>query len=222
MPISTVHQSAQVGLDTTTRSRPPGIGMLSTYPATQCGLATFSAALIQTPHGGCARCCPGVDDPELRRGPDVVAHLVNGSPDSADSTVRRLNGFDVVVVQHEYGIYGGADGVDVLPIVDALTVPAIIVLHTVLQDPTAGQRRILLRLLAAADVVVTMTHTAKRRLVASYDADPALVVVIPHGAVDHGRVVPVERRPGGRPLVLTWGLIGRGKASSGRSMPWRD
>ncbi len=104
---------------------------------------------------------------------------MNGSPDSADSTVRRLNGFDVVVVQHEYGIYGGADGVDVLPIVDALTVPAIIVLHTVLQDPTAGQRRILLRLLAAADVVVTMTHTAKRRLVASYNADPALVVVIP-------------------------------------------
>ena len=41
---------------------------------------------------------------------------------------------------------------------DALTVPTIIVLHTVLQDPTARQRHILLRLLAAADVVVTMTE----------------------------------------------------------------
>ena len=68
----------------------------------------------------------------------------------------------MVVVQHEYGIYGGPDGVDVLAIVDALTVPTIIVLHTVLQDPTARQRHILLRLLAAADVVVTMTQTAQQ------------------------------------------------------------
>ena len=207
MPISTVHQSAQAGFDTAaTRPRPPAIGMLSTYPPTQCGLATFSAALIQHLHlgAGSLGVVRVVDDPELRHGPDVVAHLVNGSPDSAGAAVRRLNGFDVVVVQHEYGIYGGPDGVDVLPIVDALTVPTIIVLHTVLQDPTAEQRRILLRLLAAADVVVTMTHTAKRRLVASYDADPTQVVVIPHGAVDHGHVFPVERptcRPPARPHV---------------------
>ena len=80
--------------------------------------------------------------------------------------------------------------------------PTIIVLHTVLQDPTAGQRHILLRLLAAADVVVTMTQTAKRRLVASYGADPTQVVVIPHGAVDHGHALPggaTTRRPPARP-----------------------
>ena len=213
MPISTVHQSAQLGFETATRPRPPAIGMLSTYPPTQCGLATFSAALIQHLQlgSGALGVVRVVDDPELRSGPEVVAHLVNGSADSAGAAIRRLNGFDVVVVQHEYGIYGGPDGVDVLPIVDALTVPTIIVLHTVLQDPTAAQRRILLRLLAAADVVVTMTHTAKRRLVASYDADPTQIVVIPHGAVDLGHATAAERPPGGRPLVLTWGLIGPGK-----------
>jgi glycosyltransferase involved in cell wall biosynthesis len=187
--------------------------MLSTYPPTQCGLATFSAALIQhlrlvTESVGVVRV---VDQVEPRPGPDVVAQLVNGSPDSAGDAVRRLNGFDAVIVQHEYGIYGGADGADVLGVIDALTVPTIIVLHTVLQDPTARQRHILLRLLAMADVVVTMTETASRRLVATYGADPAQLVVIPHGAVDHGPVVVVERRPADRPLVLTWGLIGPGK-----------
>jgi len=187
--------------------------MLSTYPPTQCGLATFSAALVQHLRraAGSVGVVRVVDDPVLGHDRDVVAHLVNGFPDSAGAAVRRLNGFDAVVVQHEYGIYGGSDGIDVLPILDALTVPTIIVLHTVLRDPTAGQRRILLRLLATADVVVTMTHTAKRRLVASYGADPAQVVVIPHGAVDHGHPARVERRPGARPLVLTWGLIGPGK-----------
>jgi glycosyltransferase involved in cell wall biosynthesis len=214
VPISTVHQPAQSGFEAaTTRPRPPAIGMLSTYPPTQCGLATFSAALIQHLQlgSGALGVVRVVDDPELPAGPDVVAHLVNGSADSAGAAVRRLNRFDAVVVQHEYGIYGGPDGVDVLPIVDALTVPTIIVLHTVLQDPTAAQRRILLRLLAAADVVVTMTHTAKRRLVANYDADATQIVVIPHGAVDLGHAAHAERRPGGRPLVLTWGLIGPGK-----------
>ena len=136
---------------------------------------------------------------------------MNGSTDSAGAAVRHLNGFDVVVVQHEYGIYGGPDGVDVLGIVDALTVPTIIVLHTVLQDPTASQRHILLELLATADVVVTLTQTARRRLIASYGADAAQVVVIPHGAVDHGPTSSVEQQPVDRPLVLTWGLIGPGK-----------
>jgi glycosyltransferase involved in cell wall biosynthesis len=187
--------------------------MLSTYPPTQCGLATFSAALIQHLHlsTGSLGVVQVVDQLEPRPGPDVVAQLVNGSPGSAVNAVRRLNGFDAVIVQHEYGIYGGPDGLDVVDLVDALTVPTIIVLHTVLQDPTPRQRQILLRLLATADVVVTMTETASRRLVASYGADPAQLAVIPHGAIDHGPRSLVRPRPTDRPLVLTWGLIGPGK-----------
>ena len=213
MPISTVHQPAQVGRTTPAAPGPTTIGMVSTYPPTQCGLATFSAALISHLHlsTGSLGVVQVVDEVESRPGPDVVAQLVNGSPDSAGAAVRRLNGFDVVVVQHEYGIYGGPDGVDVLGIVDALTVPVIVVLHTVLQDPTERQRHILLWLLTVADVVVTLTHTARRRLIASYAADPAQLVVIPHGAVDHGPSPSAERGPDDRPLVLTWGLIGPGK-----------
>ncbi len=213
MPISTVQQPTQVGRAPAPLPRPPAIGMISTYPPTQCGLATFSAALIQHMQlsTGSLGVVQLVDEPEPRPGPEVVAQLVNGSTDSAGAAARHLNGFDVVVVQHEYGIYGGPDGVDVLGIVDALTVPTIIVLHTVLQDPTASQRHILLELLATADVVVTLTQTARRRLIASYGADAAQVVVIPHGAVDHGPTSSADQQPVDRPLVLTWGLIGPGK-----------
>jgi polysaccharide biosynthesis protein PslF len=213
VPISTVDQPAQPGFEIMHRPHRTAIGMLSTYPPTQCGLATFSAALVAHLRAlavsvGVVRVLDGAEPPS---GPDVVAHLVNGSPASADAAVRRLDGFDAVVVQHEYGIYGGPDGIDVLRIVEALTVPKIIVLHTVLQDPTEGQRHILLRLLAAADVVVTMTETASRRLVSSYGADPAQLVVIPHGAVEHRPRFPVTRPAADRPVVLTWGLLGPGK-----------
>ncbi len=212
MPVSKAQHHRPMPLSGLAATPAATIGMLSTYPPTQCGLATFSAALIQHLHlsPGTLGVVRVVDEPEPRREADVVAHLVNGSTNSAGEAVRRLNGFDTVVIQHEYGIYGGPDGADVLDIVDALTVPTIIVLHTVLQDPTARQRHILLRLLAAANVVVTMTATAGRRLVASYGADPARVTTIPHGAIDHGSA-PTPGPRTDRPLILTWGLIGPGK-----------
>lgn len=200
------------------------IGVLSTYPPTTCGLATFSAALGENLLGtdtdvGIVRV---VDEPELHPGREVVGHLVNGCPDSARRAVELLDSHDVVLLQHEYGIYGGPDGQDVLDIVDALTVPLIVVLHTVLEDPTANQRRVLDRLMRSAAVLVTMTETARGRLVALYGADPSRVVLIPHGAVDlstAGRTSAEtsdadDSRPRGetaRPLVLTWGLLGPGK-----------
>jgi glycosyltransferase involved in cell wall biosynthesis len=198
-------------------SRPATIGILSTYPPTQCGLATFSAALAEQLNRlpGTAGVVRIVDRAESHPGAEVTAHVVNGSPSSAVEAVRHLNGFEAVVVQHEYGIYGGADGCDVIDIVAGLTVPTIVVLHTVLQEPTPRQRRILRWLVESADVLVTMTETARQRLVASYGADPDAVVVIPHGAIDHGPAdsgaARAERLSTGRPLVLTWGLLGPGK-----------
>jgi len=197
--------------------RPATIGLLSTYPPTQCGLATFSAALTDelrrsSTAVGVVRV---VESPESHPGPEVVGHLVNGSTTSADSAVRTLNRHDAVLVQHEYGIYGRHDGQDVLDVVDALTVPSIVVLHTVLRHPSPRQRRILARLVDRADMAVTMTETARQRLVDRYGADPSRVVVIPHGAFvhrtgrRHGR--PTRYRGGNRPLVLTWGLLGPGK-----------
>ena len=49
-----------------------------------------------------------------------------------------LNQFDVAVVQHEYGLYGGTDGDEVLEILGGLHVPSIVIAHTIL----ATRRRI--------------------------------------------------------------------------------
>ena len=93
----------------------------------------------------------------------------------------------MAIVQHEYGIYPGADGEDVLPLLRRLTVPSIVVLHTVLRQPTARQKSLLEQIVAAAGAVVTMTDTARDRLLVGYAVDPAKVTVIPHGAAEHGR-----------------------------------
>lgn len=188
------------------------IAILSTYPPTQCGLATFTAALrlhVATP-GFTADVVQVVEADDPDRAPEAVAHLVNGSVPSALGVVHLLNSYDAVVVQHEYGIYGGPDGGDVLPLLEAVCVPVVIVFHTVLQQPTSSQRTILERLLRLADVAVTMTETARGRLIALYGAHPDQVVTIPHGAEQHLRLAVPERHAD-RPLVLTWGLLGPGK-----------
>jgi hypothetical protein len=114
-----------------------------------------------------------VDRPRPRPAPEVVGELVEGSPASTRDVLRLLRRHDVVVLQHEYGIFGGPDGRDVLDLVEALDVPLVTVLHTVLERPSASQREILLRVVAASAHVVTMTWTAHDRLLSVYGTDPA-------------------------------------------------
>jgi polysaccharide biosynthesis protein PslF len=186
---------------------------LSTYPPTQCGLASFTAALRS------AMIAPGsndrasvvrvVDTGGAITRPEVVGQLRAGDPAAARAAANALNRYDVVVVQHEYGIYGGPDGAELLSVLDLVRVPVIVVLHTVLQKPTPHQRSVLTQVAAAADAVVTMTETARRRLLEGYEVDPATVTVIPHGALASG---PNHRPdPTRRPTILTWGLLGPGK-----------
>ena len=202
---------------------PRNYGFLSTYPPTECGLATFTAALAGELRAASAANRVGVvrvvdQSPPSARS-EVVHHLLTSSPGGETEAAAILNGFDAVVVQHEYGIYGGPDGDQVLAVLDRLTVPLIVVLHTVLTAPTPHQREVLERVLAAADAVVTMTPTARRRLLQGYLVDPARVAVIPHGAPDNRRPEPAgppavtggPRALPRRPTILTWGLLGPGK-----------
>jgi polysaccharide biosynthesis protein PslF len=87
------------------------------------------------------------------------------------------------------------------------------VAHTVVRRPTAHQRFVLEAVCDAADAIVVMTEHARRRLIADYDLDARRVSVIPHGATtppsDAGSAL--QRDPGGRLRLLTWGLLGPGK-----------
>jgi polysaccharide biosynthesis protein PslF len=191
---------------------PMPVGFLSTYPPTQCGLASFTASLrIHLVVAGCrSGVVRVVDRPEAIVSPDVVCELVPGSNAAQVQAAAALDEFDVAVVQHEFGIYGGADGEEVLGVLDRLTVPAIVVLHTVLAAPTRHQREVLERVTGRGDAVITMTMTARTRLLESYDVDAAKVVVIPHGAIDSTTVGAPQPRLG-PPTILTWGLLGPGK-----------
>jgi len=192
---------------------PSSYGFLSTYPPTQCGLATFTAALLRaliTPGSGDrAGVVRVVDSPVRSEAPEVVAHLWSRAPGAQRVAAEALNSFDIAVVQHEYGIYGGPDGDQLLGVLEDVRVPIVVVAHTVLARPTPHQAHVLQQVVSASDAVVTMTDAARDRLVARYDVEPTKVVVIPHGA--HKRNAATVHAPEKRPLILTWGLLGPGK-----------
>lgn len=185
-------------------------GFLSTHPPTQCGLATFNSALAAHLAGstasGIVRVTTGLDD--QRPGPGVVHTWSARGAGGWQGAAYALNSYDVALVQHEYGIYPGVDGRDVLHALHALTVPSIVVLHTVLSSPSSGQQELLEQIVAAAGAVVTMTGTARDRLIQRYAVDPTKVSVIPHGAAQHDTAPATANA---RPHLLTWGLIGPGK-----------
>ena len=187
-------------------------GFLSSYPPTQCGLATFTAAL-RTEIAGAGHDTGVVrvlERPDGDVGSGVVHHMVHGRPDDVACATAALNSFDVVVVQHEYGIYDGPDGDGVLDVLEQLTVPSIVVLHTVLVDPAPHQRQVLEAVAQRAGALITMTETARQRLLDNYDIDETKVLVIPHGASDN-RSIGDGAAHEHRPLMLTWGLLGPGK-----------
>jgi polysaccharide biosynthesis protein PslF len=189
-------------------------GFVGTFPPTQCGLATFTAALRGALLHGTAdegRVVRLVDSPQTRPGDEVVAQLVAGDSDSVRRAAEQLNLCDVAIVQHEYGVYGGADGSEVLHLLDQVRVPCVVVLHTVLTDPTPHQRQVLESVMAKASAVVTMTMTARERLAAGYAADMTKVSVIAHGAPALQTTMAEPAFRTGQFTVLTWGLLGPGK-----------
>ncbi|HEY2505183.1 MAG TPA: glycosyltransferase [Streptosporangiaceae bacterium] len=189
-------------------------GFVSTFPPTQCGLATFTAALrgamlrSATDEGRVVRL---VDAPAARPGDEVVAQLIAGDSASLRHAAAQLNLCDVAIVQHEYGVYGGADGSEILHLLDQVKVPCIVVLHTVLSDPTPHQRQVLESVVARASAVVTMTRTARERLAAGYAADMGKVCIIAHGAPVLQTTMAEPTFRTGQFTVLTWGLLGPGK-----------
>jgi glycosyltransferase involved in cell wall biosynthesis len=193
-------------------TRGPDTIVVGTYPPTRCGLATFTA---NTRRGLLAA------DPErnvevLRLGlppeggetmPEVCAAWPPGASPAEAAAVCA--GFDVVLVQHEFGIYDGHDGAAVIDFADVLEPPLVSVIHTVLLDPTESQRTIIEELAVRSERLIVLSRSAAHRLVSRHRIDPGLVRVIPHGA-DLNLGPPPPCRPG-PPVVLTWGLLGPGK-----------
>lgn len=185
--------------------------LVGTYPPTACGLATFTSnlrAAIDSPEHGWQVDVIRLVDQRVPMDGQVVDEWVTGDLSSLSASIGTMSRYDAVVLQHEYGLFGGPDGEEVLALAYALEVPLVVVLHTVLLAPNPNERKILEHLASSATAIVVQSEAARSRLFAVHGIDGARVTVVPHGAA--ANFVPF-RPPQTVPTALTWGLLGPGK-----------
>ena len=190
----------------------PDTVVVGTYPPTRCGLATFTAntyksLLTADPVRRAAVLRLGEPPGGLETMPEIIGAWARGAP--AADAAAMCAGFDVVLAQHEFGIYDGLEGVAIIDFAELLEPPLVSVIHTVLVDPSEAQRAIIEDVADLSARLIVLSRSAADRLVGRYRIDPDLVRVIPHGA-DLNLGPRPARRPG-PPVVITWGLLGPGK-----------
>jgi glycosyltransferase involved in cell wall biosynthesis len=191
--------------------------IVSTYPPRACGIGTFSADLRATlPGTGTVTVADLVavvhepSSPQRRGLLATIAQAVRGDYVRTARMLGRLD-VDVVLLQHEYGIFGGPDGEYVLSFARELAQPLVVTLHTVLSEPSPHQREVLTELCAEAELVIVMTDTALRLLVGSGACPEEKVRVVAHGAPARIAERAALSAANGRFRLSTFGLISPGK-----------
>jgi glycosyltransferase involved in cell wall biosynthesis len=203
------------------------VTFLATYPPRKCGIGTFTHDLarnVSQRYGeelsakGKVNIAALNDRPEgYEYGPEVGFEInaQNKLDYRRAADYVNLSDTRVVNVQHEYGIFGGEDGENLLTFLDVVRKPVISTLHTILKKPSDHQREVLKKVCDLSTEVVVLANKGKELLRDVYDVSPDKVSMIPHGAPDvpfldtsyYKEDYGIE----GRSVILTFGLLGPNK-----------
>ena len=164
--------------------------LLGSYPPRECGIATFTHDVKSSFDGAFATRTDviAIDEPggEARRyPPEVVARLQEQNRFSYKEAARFIDRHpaDLLNVQHEYGLFGGERGEWLVDLLDEVSKPVVLTLHTVLPEPDDVMLRVTRELCARASRVVSLSATG-RDLIERLRHRPGKLRVIHHGVPD--------------------------------------
>ncbi|BCP54791.1 glycosyl transferase [Kaistia sp. 32K] len=187
----------------------------------RCGIATFTTDLRQAMADSVAAETEVVAMTDHGRSYDypeaVTVEIDDARLEDYVAAADYLNqgDFDVVSLQHEFGIFGGEAGSHVIALLARLDMPVVTTLHTVLAEPTDAQRRVLDRIIDLSARLVVMAEKGREMLRTIYRVPDEKIEVIPHGIPDFDLVdpEPVKEKLGfaGRTVILTFGLLSPNK-----------
>ncbi|NLO21468.1 MAG: glycosyltransferase [Syntrophomonadaceae bacterium] len=195
--------------------------IVSTYPPRKCGIANFSKDLRDHLIPYQPRILmAAMEDPFQTYDYPVEVVWTIQQENKADYTalahwVNQEIAVDMIIIQHEYGIFGGPDGEYIVALAEQLKKPFLLVTHTVLPHPSQRQQQVLSRLADLASGVICMTERARSLMLDIYAIKPQQTFVVPHGVPDFRpqdrKVLKEQRGWQNRTIITTFGLIGPGK-----------
>lgn len=201
------------------------IAFIGTYPPRECGIGIFTNNLFNSISTNCEK-------REVEYEGFVVAlsdnDLAYEYPAEVKAIIRQehqedylkavkfinLNGADICILEHEFGIFGGQNGLHILPLLHRLEVPLIVTLHTILKSPSYNEKAVLQEICKMANKIVVMSHKAIEFLIRIYDVQEEKIVFIEHGVPDiffSQEKSKKEFKLDHRKVLLTFGFIGRSK-----------
>jgi glycosyltransferase involved in cell wall biosynthesis len=200
------------------------ISLIGTYPPRECGIGTFTKNLFDatTKNASGEDINQGfvvaIDDHDQHYQYPKEVKLSIRQEEQTDyleaANLINLSGADVCVMEHEFGIFGGQNGIYILPLLHRLKIPLIVTLHTVLKNPSYNQRAVLMEICKVAQSVVVMSQTAVDMLIDEYEVPAEKIAQIAHGVPDlqfDQLLAKKEFRLSKNKVLLTFGFIGRNK-----------
>jgi glycosyltransferase involved in cell wall biosynthesis len=202
--------------------QPSKIAFVSDYLPRKCGIATFThdlrnAVAAQYPETECGVLAVNDLTEGYDYAPEVRFEIQEQRLRDYQEAVNylRFNGFDMLCLQHEFGIYGGKSGSHILAILRQVDLPVVTTLHTILQEPAPDQRRVMDEIVRQSERLVVMTERGRTILREVYGAPAANIDLIAHGIPDTPLVDPSSLKDQfgveGRTVLLTFGLLSPGK-----------
>jgi glycosyltransferase involved in cell wall biosynthesis len=198
------------------------VAVIGNYLPRQCGIATFTTDLVEAistvaPDAQCFAVAMN-DTPEGYRYPAKVRFEINQNVPADYSLAAdflNMNQIDAVCLQHEYGIFGGPAGVNILKLLQKLRMPVVTTLHTVLSKPSLEQKKVFADLADLSEKLVVICPRAQEILHKIYSVPEKKVVFIHHGIPDISFVDPSFHKDRfgveGRHVILTFGLLSPSK-----------
>ena len=203
----------------------PVVVFIGTYPPRECGIATFTQDLLRSSrqflgaHITCKVAALSLSPLDHYIYPPEVAWEINqNNKKEYLAFARELNHHSRVsgvILQHEYGIYGGDYGENILSFIEHCDKPILTTFHTVLPQPSPKMKAVTERIIRHSSIIVVLTQSSRNILETLYPISIGKVYVIPHGVhyVSFTSADAAQKKLKLAPhyVVSTFGLLSRGK-----------
>lgn len=201
----------------TTKSK---IVFLSTFPPTQCGIATYTQDTIKgiTNVFGKSIDCEICELVNFPKKPTQAFTLNTSDRNDYARVAKEINKDDLVKlvhIQHEFGLFGGEYGEYLLEFLNAIKKPLTYTFHSVIQKPNDKLRTFVRLLLSYSNSVFVMTKQSEETLINDYGIEKEFITCVSHGTHVVIYETPEEAKKRfhieDRKVLSTFGLLGEGK-----------
>jgi len=198
---------------------------VSSFPPRECGIATFTADLT----GALDNLLETVIDSRIAAmntdavsryhyPREVIFQLDPYCEQDFINTAEKINktaGIKLVNIQHEFGLFGGKYGSNILSFLDALKKPSIATFHSTVPSPNPELHKVVRLIAEKSNALIAMTNRSKEILIGDYGIDEKKVSVILHGihSVPYSPSAKFKSVLGfsKKTILLTFGLLSKGK-----------